>query len=383
MKDVKIPTNIFKKNVKKHQSIPQNIFAGTNDSVPDRIHIYFYDKIDIEKIDNIIKYKFKILKKKIPELQKKSIELKEKLSEEKTKSARFSIKKNISEIENKIYDYQNDISVNNYLQESDFYLKNSEFLDLQEKKRYVFIADKYIKIELLKKNKNILSCKICNYNLEDTLEEDENIYICPNCNCCNNFLTPSKYVKDIDYGKTIDEDIINFNKVLDKFEGKNDIQLENNFFNKLDNYFISRGMEKGIYYRDLPLDQEGKKKGTSKKLLFEALENLNYSHYYDETNYISNVYWGWELPNISNIRDKIIKDYRNTQKVWNNIKHNYKRSASLGTQFRLYVHLKSNGYDCKKEDFKIQDMVESLRIHNEAWKKMSLECGISFINVEP
>lgn len=383
MKDVKIPNDIFKKNKKKYQTIPQNIFAGTNDSVPDKIHIYFYDKIDIVKIDSVIRYKYKILKKKIPELKEEILERQEKLKKKKTKSMIIFLQKEIKNLEDDIKDYTEDISINNYISESKFFLENEETLTLEQKKKYIFIADKYINIELLKKNKNSLNCKICNYNLEDTIEEDENIYICPKCNCCNNFLTPINYTKDIDYGKTIDEDVINFSKVLDKFEGKNDIHLENNFFQKLDDYFVSKDMQKGIYYKDLSLDEEGKKEGTSKKLLFEALEHLNYSQYYDETNYITNVYWGWELPDISGIRDKIIKDYQNTQKVWNRIKYKYKRSASLGTQYRLFVHLNSNGYICKKEDFKIQDMVESLRIHNDAWSTMCKECGISFYNVEP
>ena len=303
MKNVKITNDIFKKNVKKYQTIPQNIFAGTNDSVPDKIHIYFYDKIDIHKIDNIIKYKYEILKKKIPSLREEKEFLEKKIIGEKITSVIFSLEKKISEIENLIEDYNNDISLKKYLHESIFYLTNEENLSLEDKKRYIFVADKYINIELLKKNKNTLSCKICHYDLEDTLEEDENVYICPKCNACNNFLTPIKYIKDIEYGKTIDEDVINFSKVLDKFEGKNDIRLENNFFQKLDDYFNSKDMKNGIYYKELPVNGEGKKEGTSKKLLFEALEYLNYSQYYDETNYIANVYWGWELPDISGIRD--------------------------------------------------------------------------------
>jgi len=383
MENVKIPSDIFKKNVKKYQDIPQNIFAGTNGSIPDKIHIYFYDKIDILKINDIIKYKYYILKKKIPSLEKEKKEIRIKLNKKNTISICNSLKKDIEKIEKKINDYTHDLTLNKYIKESESYIQNEENLDIESKKKYIFIADKYINIELLKKNKNILKCKTCNYNLEDAIEEDENVYICPKCNCCNNFLTPITYIKDIEYGKTIDDDVINFSKVLDKFEGKNDINLENNFFQKLDDYFISKGMKKGVYYKTLPLTKGGKKEGTSKKMLFDALEHLNFSQYYDETNYIAYVYWGWELPNISGIRDRIIKDYQNTQKVWNRIKHKYKRSASLGTQYRLFAHLKSVGYDCNKEDFKIQDMVESLRIHNDACNIMFAECKIYFYSVMP
>ena len=76
---------------------------------------------------------------------------------------------------------------------------------------------------------------------------------------------------------------------------------------------------------------------------------------------------------------KILKDYQNTQHAWNNIKLEYKRTASLGTQYRLYVHLVAAGYPyCEKEDFKIQENVESLRLHNDAWKKMCEICNLDY-----
>ena len=128
----------------------------------------------------------------------------------------------------------------------------------------------------------------------------------------------------------------------------------------------------------------GKKKELIKKLLLNAFEYLNFTQYYEETCYLCHLYWGWKLPDLSCYREKIIKDYQETQKIWNNIKCNYKRSASLGSQFRLYVHLMAVGYPhCEREDFKIQDMVDSLRIHNEAWEIMCKETGIKYFSVSP
>ena len=77
-----------------------------------------------------------------------------------------------------------------------------------------------------------------------------------------------------------------------------------------------------------------------------------------------------------------MKDYQLTQKVWNNIKQEYKRSASLGTQYRLYVHLASLDFPCKREDFKIQDMPDSLRLHNSAWERMCKECNIKCVTIQ-
>ena len=150
----------------------------------------------------------------------------------------------------------------------------------------------------------------------------------------------------------------------------------------LDEYFLEKEMKIGHYYKMKPLNSEGKKDGTSKKILWNALEYLGFNQYYDEINYISHVYWGWKLPDLKLYRDQIIKDYQLTQQVWQKIKKDYKRSASLGTQYRLYVQLKAVGYpNCKREDFKIQEMVESLRLHNSAWERMCKECNIKFFPV--
>ena len=51
--------------------------------------------------------------------------------------------------------------------------------------------------------------------------------------------------------------------------------------------------------------------------------------------YIAHIYWGWKIPDLTLYRDQIIKDYQITQQIWNDIKKDYNRSASLGTQYRI------------------------------------------------
>ena len=193
-------------------------------------------------------------------------------------------------------------------------------------------------------------------------------------------MKPNSYQRDNEkFQYFFDEDISNFVKILDKFEGKTNLILDSSFMNLLDNYFLGIGLKKGEEIRKLKLNGEGKKDGTSKKMLWNALESLGYSQYYDETSYIANVYWGWELPDISRYRDQLIKDYQITQNIWNVIKSDYKRSASLGTQFRLYVQLMAVGYPkCDRNDFKIQENIESLRLHNECWKIMCEKANIKY-----
>ena len=331
--------SILRKRQKNSRlQIPEEFF-NEDDSIPEVIKIYYKKNINLKQIDKIINVKLKKLNK-LGTLEKYKNEAKEILES-----------------------YNNDMS-------------------LQILENYLDIASKYIRIERIKTLENFFVCKGCNQKLENVTEEKEGFIVCQFCNCINSYLIPNHYVreieKNIDY---YDEDTCNFLKILDKFEGKTSLIIDKSFFEKLDDYFLNINFKTGEEIKKLPLNEYGKKDKTTKKMLWNAFEYLGYSQYYDETNYIAHVYWGWKLPELLNYKEKILRDYRNTQNVWNSIKHNYKRSASLGTQFRLYSHLKSCGFpNCFKEDFKLQENVESLRLHNDAWDKMCSDANIENLN---
>lgn len=332
-----IPTDIFRKNKKKRLDIPKTIFVNNQD-IPEKVVIKYKNKIDTDKLDEIVSHRLKMLKKDS--------------DYEDYKKIKEQLLKNISEDQNR-----------NNIQ---------KFLDL---------CNKYIKIECIKTIDNILKCRGCDKCLESDEEIEDNTYVCNDCECINTFLKPNHYSKTSDKFPSSEDDTNNFIKVLDKFEGRNEPYPPEHIYEQLDAYFISMKMKPGEYYRELPLNSKGKKDGTSKKKLWDALENTGNNKYYDESNFITHKYWGWKLPDITLYREKLISDYQETQNVWNKIKSRYNRSASLGTQFRLYVHLKAIDYNCEREDFKIQDMVESLRIHNDAWKKMCEETGLKYVFV--
>lgn len=335
-----IPENILtKKKRATRQEIPVNIFLGNNLEEPEKIVIFYIDKIDVDKVNETIEFK---LRNDINVLNEYKVKTKILLEE---------------------------------------YLQNS---DINVAKKYLEISKKYIKIDLIKKDVYSFNCKYCKFDLKEIKEDMDGIYECPECNCINNCIKPIKYIKDLEHHNSnlFDDDINNFIKILDKFEGKNVSHIPDKLFEELDEYFLSKDMKTGEYYRKKPLTEDGKKEGTSRKKLWLALESKGYNHLYDETSFIANLYWGWETPKLDLYRDQILKDYQLTQQVWQRIKKNYKRSASLGTQYRLYVQLKAVGFPhCKQEDFKIQDMVESLRLHNSAWQQMCEETGVKFFPV--
>jgi len=336
---MEVPLDIFNRKKKERLGIPKNILANNQNDIPKHVVIKYKDKIDVDKLDQIVKHKYNVMKKKNME-----IEYFEKY---------FS----------------------NYKQILDRYKKTNNILILQE---YLDLCSNYVKIECIKQLDLITRCKGCSKELESDEESDDNIYTCYDCQCINTFLKPNSYTRISDNFSSPEDDTINFIKVLDKYEGKNEPHPPDEIFDELDVYFLSMNMKSGEFYRNLPLTGSGKKKDTSKKKLWDALENTGNNKYYDESNFIAHKYWGWNLPDISLFRERLIIDYQETQNVWHKIKHKYNRSASLGTQFRLYVHLKAINYKCEREDFKVQDMVESLRIHNDAWRIMCEETGLKY-----
>ncbi len=358
------------------------MFAGC-DSIPDRIIIYFDKKIEYDKIDKTIKFKFQKLKETIPHLRGKRKRYEKELEGERDVSRVIYLKKEIEKISNTIKDYQYDISIGKYIELTQSILEQIELspdsvsqslMDI-----YFSIAKKYINIDIIREVTEENRCVNCREHIDDDTNVD-NVVICPHCDAINTIMRLTKFTRDVEYGNTVyDEDITNFIKVLEKFEGKNSTPIHESLYDELDEYMKSIDIKPGNFYRDLPLNAEGKKEGTSKRLLWQALERLKYNQYYDEVNRIAHVYWGYALPDLSHYRDQLIEDYQNTQTVWKKIKKDYDRSASLGTQYRLYKHLLAVGYpNCRREDFRIQEMIDSLRLHDHAWKRMCEETGVKF-----
>lgn len=332
--------NILRKKTRTQRKNIPGEFINEEDSIPEIIKVYYKQKINFKQINKVVLVKLEKLKE-FKQLEKYNKEI------------------------NKLLDSYEGLETTVEFSE--------DFLD---------IASKYIKIERIKTLDSIFLCKGCGNKLENVSEEKEGYLVCSKCNCINSYLIPNHYTKDTEKNISFDEDVGNFLKILDKFEGKTSLILKEDFYKKLDNYFLGINFITGEEVRKLPLNKYGKKEGTTKKMLWVALECLGYSQYYDEINYITNVYWGWKLPDLLNYKEKIIKDYKNTQNAWNTIKSEYKRSASLGTQYRIYVHLKAAGYpNCFSEDFKLQENVESIRLHNSAWKKMCEMANIDYHGV--
>lgn len=377
-------TSLVKKGVKKKrkrkQNIPDDIFIDSDDSIPDKILIKYKDEIDLNIINQAVINKYE----KLSNEKNLNIILNDIKKLKITKCKDYHNKKFLQKKIKEKTIYYNNLKNNHYINKYKNEIKNLSIgkTKIENCQEYIRIVKNYINIDILEIKEKKINCINCNFSMENCIEDNDGFYLCQNCNTYNPVLKPNKYEKDVEtYFINNEEDINNFIKIIDKFEGKNTIQIEENLINDLDKYFKNIGLHEGKYYKNLKPLENGKKEGTSKRLLLEGLEFLGKNKYYDEINYLCNIYWGWKIPDLSEYREQIIKDYQLSQNVWYTIRDDYNRSASLGTQYRLYVHLLAVGYPCEREDFKIQDMINSLRLHNHAWKRMCEKCDIKYFEV--
>jgi hypothetical protein len=380
---------------------------------PDLVRGSYTTDLNIFKIHEAILARFSFFKSIIPNIKKEIEELERKLITD----AKIlilndirKIKNDIKEYQQKINDYTNNISQNEYEEKVKDILEdygtvasnNSKGLIIFKKKveedskekieyrlklirNYLDKAKDYIRLEIIHKITVKETCPVCDLDLSKAFfDDDAGVCICPKCGYEKDSISHHSTFKDsqrVNIGNRNNyDDCENFRKVLMRFQGKQPNRPPGKLYEQLDEYFTKIGKLLGEEIRKLGLTSEGKKKGTSRQMMFEALGETNNSAYYDDINLIMHVYWGWELPDISELEDKIMGDYTATQQVYNSIP-NKDRNASLNIQFRLFVHLKAIGYPCVKEDFKIQTSRDSLEFHQEMWKVMCEKTGLKFYPV--
>jgi hypothetical protein len=381
-----------------------------SDPPPDLVRGSYTNDLNIFKIHEAIQARFSFFEYIIPNIKNEIRDLEKKLElESKTLNSNDirKIKNEIKEYTRRVNDYENQISKKEYDSKvkdiltayTEVASNSSKGLVVFKKKieeespekinkrlsliqDYLEIAKDYIRLEIIHKVTVKATCPICGFDLTKSyIDEYSGLSICPECGYERESISHHSTFKDsqrVNIGNRNNyDDCENFRKVLMRFQGKQPNRPPGKLYEQLDEYFERIGKPKGSEILSLPITVEGKKKSTSRQMMFEALGETNNSAYYDDINLIMHNYWGWELPDISELEDKIMEDYMTTQQIYNAIP-NKDRNASLNIQFRLYVHLKAIGYPCSKEDFKIQTSRDSLEFHQEMWKVMCEKTGLKF-----
>lgn len=383
----------------------------TETSPPDLVKGSYTNDLNIIKIHEAICARYEFFRNSTSILRYKINELKSEMDSDKITFNEYRSMESESEILKKsLEDYENNISYNKYLNESKDVLEEYNkvasnkskgvviFCKIKDeedegivKKRlkviqdYLEIAKNHIKLEITHKIPIKIICPGCNLDLSKMISDDNSgIIFCPECGHERENISHNSTYKDtqrINTGNRNNyDDCENFRKALQRFQGKQSHRPPLKLYEQLNDYFEKMGKCLGEDIQSLPLTKDGQKKGTSRQMMFEALSETNNSAYYDDINLILHIYWGWALPNISNLEERIMQDYIATQKVYNAIP-NKDRDASLNIQFRLFVHLKAVDYPCNKNDFKIQTSRDSLIFHNEMWKIMCEKTGVKYYSV--
>ena len=375
------------------------------DNIPEKISGTYNENYNIIYVDDIIRKKLhqekfthlNILKLKHMALEATSKKPQSYVLREQTLDSMKKIKDEIDQIQNgeKLQTYIDSVKdiideyrkYNGTVRTVVFNIEsNDEFREMDENSRnrvyliekYLDIASKYINIEVIRINNRPSDiCCGCGGSLAKVFVNDEGTIKCPNPDCQteHNVIIRTKLAKDgprINIsGNPDDESIDNFLRAFIRYQG---LQLERpdiSLYTKLDEYFISHDRPTGIEIRELPLNNMGRRGDTDHRMLWTALAEIGCSEYYEDTNLIGHIYWGWKLRNVMQYKETIISQYNKTQKVFYEIPPEKRgRNSSLGTQYRLWRHLQLVGHDCHINEFKIAENSESLRTHNKLWRTM-------------
>lgn len=382
--------------------------------VPSFIKGTYKDDYNIIEVHNIIMRKFAHQKNNYVEQLKNKREMEMlKMKSSQTRVERINTNMRIENISKEIDKITNDTDVNKYLEEvSDIiesYKKlgtlpkvvsfrskvedtnNENSLDPSVKSQneyrhklisiYLEIASKYIQIDVIRDVDSDNHCRICGLSKDEYVLDEIGIIYCPKCNVESESVSRTSFYKDTTRVNTSSrnnyEDRDNFNKALLRYQGKQANKFPSDIMSKLDNYFISYGLPISEVIKGKPLDKSGRRGDTNKDMMYKALSDIGYASFYEDVNLLCHLYWGWLLPDITNIEDAIMDDYDKFQQIFQRIK--IERKSCLNTQWMLWVLLRRRGHPCRIDDFKIVKTPDILEYHEDMTRRVFSELGWSFV----
>lgn len=361
----------------------------------------YSNKLDIFRIHQRILKNFRNSKNNVSEIQDKIRKINKKLmSGTLDKMQIFHYLKVKKKLEEDIVDAETNSSLNKYLIESSPIISEYNKLHLEKEEvdffdstetncnkhiiaqnlidNYITVASKYIDVNITKEMEKSSLCS-CGYDFVDLVPEMDGILRCPECGIemdyVDSFSISMKEFKSKKSSRNNYEDRQNFIKALTNYQGKQENKLPTDIYDRLDEYFGSRGMLVGPDIRSKPINKYGKKDGTSLSIMLSALRKIGLSDHYEDANLIMSKYWGWILPDLSHLEEKIMDDYDKSQSAFLQVKSKARKSC-LNAQYRLYRLLQRRGFECDPHDFKIVVTDNTFRLHEKYWEKICqiLDC---------
>ncbi len=242
---------------------------------------------------------------------------------------------------------------------------------------YISLASKYVRIDVTRMNliKSDL-CSNCGNNLEDMVAQPDSQLVC-DCGAIQRKLVYNKFSKDENkFESHEDESIENFEKAFYDYMGICTNRIPPVLYKELDDYFSSKKMPIGKDVMLLPLERNGRRGNTNAKMLRNALSQIGRPAFYKNVNHIGSMYFGWNLPDISHHREKVMQYYNELQKAFRSIPlQERQRKSSLGTQLMLQELLIMVGHECYPDEFKVSENPESIRLQYKLFKRMCESCN--------
>lgn len=315
--------------------------------------------------------------------------LKAKLPQCKFLIEKKAIEKNINETEQEINKLQQ--KLNNYIKETEPFLKqyqqygpSKKILSFRSNRNnkvvneilispktklihdFIQIGQKYIDLHIVRELNIGNSCPGCNADLTDIEPLDESgLIICPNCK-------HEKYTfikQTIETATSSNSSLDTLCKSLMKFQGKHPTVLPPNIYKDLDQHFTSYGLpftSKEI--KALPLNDNGTRGETTREIMLRALRDKGYATYYEDLNLICHQYWGWELPNIQDKEEIIIRDIYITEEILKMLPSDLQ--INLNSQYRLYKLFQLRKLSYNIEYFKIISTRSIITNYDNVWREI-------------
>jgi hypothetical protein len=138
------------------------------------------------------------------------------------------------------------------------------------------------------------------------------------------------------------------------FEGKVEDSLPRGIIPRVERYVCHHhNLPPKEEVRKRPLNDKGDREGTTKKMIYDALMELNIGKYSNLVSKLSNKIWKSALPDIHEHYHEIIADCIVQREVFNRLSIQYGRKTNINQRVILMFISQKYGYPWTDEDFKV------------------------------
>lgn len=385
----------------------------TQESEGLKIKILYNTDINLIEIHENIRERFSELLAYLPFNKLKIIKLKQNLNKNiYTKSESTRQNEIISKLENEINILENGYLWNNYITEVENILESYiplmsdeskkkivygskkklfeevNFTEEEIKKRLKLIdsylsivtrllPEKYLKIECNWSGKIDICCPCGESYSNMSPDDDRGVQVCGVCGIEKpTYFNNTNWENSTNinpYTKSDYEGLKTFKIAWLEHQGRCADYIPESVFKAADKYFQDYQIGDRYYYENIKCDKSGRKQGTSIDIIIAFMKNKNYTMYYNLYNIFGRDYFGWILPDYSDLDDAIYEAYQITQTIYEEMEK--ERKFNINNELRQCFLLLSFGVNVSfAEDFKTmsRDVIIDVQSH---WYNMCEKTG--------